>query len=128
MTRAQLQRFKGLLEGELNAAALRVAQSRQNLSVDHSADALEETCLNLDRELAFASLSRDSDVLREIRSALTRIDDGNFGMCVSCGDEIGVKRLNAVPWTSLCIHCQEAADREEVDSQESLRGIHANAA
>jgi DnaK suppressor protein len=128
MTRAQLRRFKELLEGELDAAALRVAQSRQHLSVDHSADALEETCLNLDRDLAFASLSQDSDVLREIRAALTRIGDGNFGTCVSCGDEIGAKRLNAVPWTPLCIHCQEASDREEADSQELLRGIHANAA
>lgn len=128
MTRAQLRRFKELLEDERAVTARRLTQSRREISVERSADALEETCSNLDRELAFTNLSRDSDALREIRGALDRIDDGTFGTCVSCGDEIGSKRLAAVPWSPLCIHCQEAVDRNDADTLEPLREVRANAA
>jgi DnaK suppressor protein len=49
--------------------------------------------------------------LREIRAALQRIDRGSFGICLNCEEGISAKRLAAVPWTALCIVCQEAADR-----------------
>lgn len=128
MTRAQLRRFKGVLEEVQAATTLRLAQSRQQISMEHSADALEETCLNLDRDLGFANLSLDSDMLGQIRAALLRVEDGTFGICVSCGDEILLKRLTAVPWSPLCIQCQRVADRHDACRAELFREVHANAA
>ena len=45
--------------------------------------------------------------LSKIDDALKRIDKDEFGLCTSCGRPIGEKRLNAIPWASLCIECQE---------------------
>jgi DnaK suppressor protein len=53
-----------------------------------------------------------SKMLREVRTALTRIEYGSYGVCLNCDDEIGTKRLRAVPWTSLCIVCQELDDQQ----------------
>lgn len=44
-----------------------------------------------------------------IRAALQRVDDGSYGTCVVCGESIEPKRLEAVPWTSMCLSCAEDA-------------------
>ena len=46
------------------------------------------------------------------------MDSGSFGICVNCEKEIAAKRLAAVPWTPLCIVCQEVADRMAIDSHD----------
>lgn len=43
--------------------------------------------------------------LEEIRAALSRLDDGRFGMCAKCGDAISIERLRAVPTAIVCRHC-----------------------
>jgi len=53
-----------------------------------------------------------SKMLREVRTALTRIEYGSYGICLNCDEEIGTKRLRAAPWTSLCTACQEPGDRQ----------------
>ena len=60
-----------------------------------------------------ADLSRRSDLLRQIRAALGRIENGTFGVCQHCRKAIPPKRLMAVPWTPLCIRCQETADGQD---------------
>jgi DnaK suppressor protein len=50
-------------------------------------------------------------LLQAVESALGRIRDGSFGQCLSCGNEIGGARLEAVPWTPYCIQCQEDFER-----------------
>lgn len=50
--------------------------------------------------------------LQLIDEALQRIKESSYGKCQMCGKDIGMKRLNAVPWTSYCIHCQEKAEEE----------------
>jgi DnaK suppressor protein len=62
------------------------------------------------RDLAIGGLDRNAKLLREVRAAINRIDAGSFGTCLECEEGIGMKRLSAVPWTSSCIVCQEAAD------------------
>jgi DnaK suppressor protein len=49
----------------------------------------------------------DSRLLRAIEEALDRIVHGTFGVCTDCGNDISTSRLNAVPWTHLCIDCKE---------------------
>jgi DnaK suppressor protein len=47
-----------------------------------------------------------------VRAALGRIAHGTYGKCLDCDEEISHKRLTAVPWATLCIVCQESADRQ----------------
>lgn len=65
------------------------------------------------RELAVRTLNLLSAMLAEVDAALDRIREGSFGVCRACGRPIGARRLNALPWCSLCLRCQEAADRDE---------------
>ena len=55
--------------------------------------------------------NREHGLLRMVEAALRRIQDGSFGRCLSCGNEIDVKRLQFVPWTRYCIQCQEHSER-----------------
>ena len=61
--------------------------------------------------MAVQSLDRQASLVRQIRSAIHRIEDGTYGICRECEEEIAPKRLQAIPWAQLCIQCQGAADR-----------------
>ncbi len=49
----------------------------------------------------------DAKILQAIDEALLRIDKGSFGLCRDCGEPIAEARLNAIPWTRVCITCKE---------------------
>ena len=80
---------------------------------NRAAEAFEQIGYASERELALADLSRHSELIRQIRAALGRIEDRTFGVCQYCRKPIRPKRLMAVPWTPLCIRCQETADGQD---------------
>jgi DnaK suppressor protein len=63
------------------------------------------------REMLFQLTSRDRNELRLIEDALFRINEGTFGACESCEEQISLKRLQIMPLTPLCISCQETAEK-----------------
>ena len=77
-------------------------------SGDHIADSASETYL---RELDEGLEENAEHVLAEIDDALERIDDGTYGLCATCGGPIGVERLEAVPYATLCIDDKRALER-----------------
>jgi DnaK suppressor protein len=70
-------------------------------------DTIDLSCFTASKESLFVRASRGRGRLRLIQRALERITDGSFGICMDCEGPIGLKRLQAVPWASHCIHCQE---------------------
>jgi len=71
---------------------------------------MEEIQAASERALAVCNLDRESNQLRNVRASLRRIQEGSFGTCQQCDDDIHPKRLAAVPWATFCIRCQEAVD------------------
>ena len=65
------------------------------------------------REFFFELGNGDRRLLRDVVSALQRIDDGNFGACERCGETIAEKRLEALPFARHCIDCQRVVEEEE---------------
>jgi DnaK suppressor protein len=124
MTKIELEKYKTVLETKLKelSDALR---NREDIAIEKTPDALDEVQLAGERELAIRTLDRESTMLRQVRSALSRIADGSYGTCLHCEEDISMKRLNAVPQTSYCITCQEAADRNEFDANETIEFAHA---
>ncbi len=124
MTKIELEKYKTVLETKLKelSDALR---NREDIAIEKTPDALDEVQLAGERELAIRTLDRESAMLRQVRSALSRIADGSYGTCLHCEEDISIKRLNAVPQTSYCITCQEAADRNEFDANETIEFAHA---
>lgn len=93
-----------------------VLQRREGIVIEKSPDPTDEIQYAYERDIAIRNLTRDSQLLEEVKGAVRRIDDGNFGVCVRCDALIADKRLAAVPWASQCIHCQETTDRDGSDS------------
>lgn len=127
MTNNELSRFKQILEAKQAELAL-VLRNRDAITIEKSPDALDEVQNAAERELAIRNLDRESNLLRHVRAALGRIDEGTYGICLHCEDEISLKRLNAVPQTPYCISCQELADRHKEAEQEFVDDLVANAA
>ena len=70
----------------------------------------ETATATLGREIDFTLGENSGQVLADIDSALKRIDDGTYGTCVGCGQEIPLQRLEANPAASLCIDCKRRAE------------------
>jgi len=121
MTKTELKSFRRALENRQTELG-NGNRDREALAIETSPDELDRIQHATEREYAMSNLERNSNRLREVRTALRRIDAGTFGICVGCEEHINPKRLAAVPWASFCIVCQEAADcgqktpRNELDS------------
>ncbi len=127
MTKQELNKFRQILsakEADLSA----VVRNREGIAIEKSPDALDEVQHAAERELAIRNLDRESQLLRQVRAALRRLEDGSFGVCLHCEEDISIKRLNAVPWTPYCISCQEMADRNQVQEVEELEEVLVSAA
>jgi len=63
------------------------------------------------KEMTWLRSAQERGLLELVDAALSRIRDGTFGECLHCGQEIGAKRLAAIPWTRYCITCQELLEQ-----------------
>jgi len=120
MTKTEVDRFRAILTARV-AELERVTRNRDAITVERSADELEEIQAASQRALAVCNLDREFNQLRNARAALRRIEEGSFGKCQECDQDIHSKRLAAVPWATFCIRCQEAVDRnfEEIQAPSS---------
>lgn len=105
-----LQQKKMLERSALSA----VEQGRATL-IDDAADATDQAVLSYEKEFLFSRGTQTHGQLAQVKSALERMEDGTYGECIECGEMIGAKRLEAVPWTSHCIACQEKIERGELE-------------
>jgi DnaK suppressor protein len=110
MTKNELNRFRAVLTAKV-AELERFDRHREGITIERSADQLEEIQAASERVLAVCHLDREFNQLRDARAALRRIQEGSFGTCQECDEDIHPKRLAAVPWTAFCIQCQEGVDR-----------------
>ena len=127
MTKTDLNKYREALETK-QAELAQVLRNRDGIAIEKSPDALDEVQNAAERELAIRNLDRESNLLRNVRNALARLEDGSFGICLHCEEDISLKRLNAVPWAAYCIQCQEIADRNQEEGTESFDDLLVNAA
>jgi len=80
---------------------------------DYGKDEGDRANTSLAREIDLGQKSRDRALLTSVVGTLKRIREGTFGQCLNCGQEINSKRLEAIPWVSYCITCQELIDSGE---------------
>ena len=126
MTRTDLSSFREVLRTK--QAELSGSRGLEKIAIERSADLLEEVLYRSERELAITNLNRESTIRRNIELALMRINEHSFGTCAHCQEEIGRRRLEALPWTPFCIRCQEAADRGDEGVLESAEPTFLDAA
>jgi DnaK suppressor protein len=102
---------KQLLEQSMSAA---VVQGRETVT-DDTQDVADQAVISYQKELLFSQGTSGHQQLRLVQQALSRVHEGSFGECVHCSDEIGAKRLEALPWTPYCILCQEKIENGELE-------------
>jgi DnaK suppressor protein len=119
MEQKDLEYFRELLSGMLEEALKQGEMTLEDMTDNNElcADPADRATVESDRAFTLRIRDRERKLIKKIRAALTRMDEGVFGICDECGEEIGVPRLKARPVTKLCINCKS---RQEED--EHLRG------
>jgi DnaK suppressor protein len=76
-------------------------------------DAVESSEADIQDEIEFALIQMKSETLNKINDALVRLEQGDYGNCFECGEEIAEKRLRALPFAVRCKDCEEAREVAE---------------
>lgn len=86
-------------------------------------DAVESSEADTQDDLEFALIQMKSETLNKVTDALARLEQGDYGNCFECGEEIAEKRLRALPFAVRCKGCEEAREMAEQRArQQSRRG------
>ena len=90
-----------------------VSRIPEELCIDQLADFIEQGTSSADRDLAVQRLDRQTRVMHDIEAALAKFEDGSYGACEQCDEPIAPKRLQALPWARLCVHCQSRLENAD---------------
>ena len=108
MKQEDLEYFRNLLTERLNqllkhadSTVTGMTQPKENF-----ADPTDRASLESDRNFMLRIRDRESKLIKKIKKALGRIENGTFGICEKCGEDISKKRLIARPVTTQCIDCK----------------------
>lgn len=77
------------------------------------ADPADRATAESDRSFTLRLRDRERKLIKKIQEAIARIENGDYGVCEECGEDIGIARLKARPVTTLCIACKSREEEEE---------------
>lgn len=98
---------------QLLAEAEGTINDSMNPEIENFPDMGDQASAESDRSFILRLRGREQRYIRKIDEAIERIEKGTYGICESCGEPIGVKRLDARPVTTLCIECKTRQEEEE---------------
>lgn len=116
MNQKELKRFKTMLEESresLLQSARRTLMEESTFDTDDLPDEIDLASSEYNQSMVFRLRDREKFLLKKIEKALGRIDEGTFGICERCEEDISLKRLEARPVTTLCIRCKEEQEKKE---------------
>ncbi|HEU4413185.1 MAG TPA: TraR/DksA family transcriptional regulator [Candidatus Angelobacter sp.] len=118
MDKKKLETFKKRLDERQQSLRKTVSRTEEDGRIadqDSAQDIADRAASSYTKEFLFSQSNNDRQLLSMVEAALARIREGTFGECVSCGNEINAKRLEAVPWTRYCIECQEKLEKGQLE-------------
>ena len=116
MKKRDLQRFKKLLQEQreqLQGNQKKALSGDIHVDPDDFPDEIDTASSEVNLQFTGRLREREQGLLAKVDSALAKIDQGSFGQCVSCGEDIGLKRLKARPVAELCIECKSEQEKLE---------------
>lgn len=115
MNQQDLDSFRDLLNKMLEDAARQGEMTLEEMTDNNEnwADPADRATAESDRSFTLRIRDRERKLIKKIKSAIIRIDEGIYGVCDECGDDIGIKRLKARPVTKLCINCKSKQEEDE---------------
>lgn len=115
MEQERIDEFRKILQAQLDEL-LKEAGKTVSEMTDEKAnfpDPTDRASLESDRNFELRIRDRERKLIAKIREAIERIEEGEFGICESCEEEIAEARLRARPVTTLCIDCKTEQERQE---------------
>jgi DnaK suppressor protein len=118
MDSAQLQKFRTLLEEMKREIVSDVEQTISEMTGHqlNTPDMADRATLEEERSFELRLRGREQMLLDKINQAIARIDNGTYGICAQCEEEIGFKRLEARPVATYCIDCKIRQEQQERNS------------
>jgi DnaK suppressor protein len=115
MEKEKLEYFRATLTEQLASLVENAARTRVGISGDTEffADIIDQASFEYERSTQLRIRDRESYLIRKIRHALQNMEDGTFGICEMCGNEISLARLMARPVTQHCIQCKTKMENRE---------------
>lgn len=115
MEEGKLEYFRGVLLEEMRLLLEDAGKTVSEMTSDTTnfPDPNDRATQESDRSFELRIRDRERKLINKIKEALDRIDEGTFGVCDTCGEEIGEGRLKARPVTTLCIDCKMEQERRE---------------
>lgn len=109
------EQYRQLLMDEMKGLLSEADKTVHEMADDaaHFPDPTDRATQESDRTFELRIRDRERKLVNKIKEALERLDDGTFGICEECGEEIGEARLKARPVTTLCINCKMEAEEKE---------------
>lgn len=96
----------------------KIRDARSENKMSEVLDAGESSEADIQEDIEFALIQMKAETLSKINEALTRLEDGSYGYCFECGEEIAEQRLRALPFAVRCKDCEEA--REVAERRERM--------
>ena len=116
MNKKELKKFRELLLERREEVLKSVSATKEQgigFSLDDLPDEVDLASSESDQSMNLRLRDRERVLLKKIDKVLKKIEEGSYGICESCGEEIGLKRLEARPVTDLCIRCKEDQEKME---------------
>ncbi|MCU0579806.1 MAG: RNA polymerase-binding protein DksA [Desulfobacterota bacterium] len=115
MNAKKMNQFKKLLNEQMKTLIQEAQKTVTGMTdgKENFPDPTDRATLECDRNFMLRIRGRERKLILKIEEALERIENGSFGICESCGDEIGEERLKARPVTTLCIECKKKEEALE---------------
>lgn len=95
-------------------------QDRSGLTIENSADMVDTICMATDRDVLVQQMNVRARMQSDVRKAIATLDSGEYGVCENCEEAISPRRLEAIPWTRVCVKCQERRDSLVADSDHDV--------
>ena len=107
--------YRGILQEEMRVLLEEAGKTVSEMTADNTnfPDPNDRATQESDRTFELRIRDRERRLINKIKEALERIDDGTFGICEMCGEDISAARLKARPVTTLCIDCKIEQEKKE---------------
>lgn len=118
-----LKKFRKKFEEQKKNLLFNDKVMREDFQVnqDDRYDDVDQATSDVEQSLRMRLRNRELLLVKKIDEAIERIDEGSFGECESCGEDIEVRRLEARPTATLCIQCKEDQERRELNSADGRK-------
>ncbi|HZA54852.1 MAG TPA: RNA polymerase-binding protein DksA [Candidatus Udaeobacter sp.] len=114
MDKKETEFFRNLLSQRMQELRSEAGKTVEDMDEDENfPDPSDRASMESNRNSVLRIRDRERKLIFKIQEALRRLDEGEYGVCEECGDNIGIERLKARPVTTLCIDCKSSQEIKE---------------